>query len=142
MNNRQNSRFNFFSGPAFVTLVIALSGILATTAAEFVVTTTADSGAGSLRQAILDANALPGHDGIIFNIPGSGVHSIKPETELPEITDTVTIDGYTQPNSMGNTLLYGFNGILLIELNGEFLSGAEDGLRLLGGNSLVRGAGD
>ena len=37
-------------------------------AAIFTVTTTADSGAGSLRQAILDANANPGPDEIRFNI--------------------------------------------------------------------------
>jgi hypothetical protein len=39
--------------------------------ATFVVTTTSDSGAGSLRQAILDANANAGADTITFNIPQS-----------------------------------------------------------------------
>src|SRR5688572_23214049 len=38
-------------------------------AATFTVTNTNDSGAGSLRQAILDANANPGQDMISFNIP-------------------------------------------------------------------------
>ena len=42
----------------------------------FTVTSTADSGAGSLRQAILDANATPGADTIAFNIIGRGVHTI------------------------------------------------------------------
>ncbi len=45
-------------------------------AATFTVTNTNDSGAGSLRQAILDANANPGDDTIAFNIPGSGVQTI------------------------------------------------------------------
>ena len=36
----------------------------------FTVTTTADSGPGSLRQAILNANANPGMDDITFDIPG------------------------------------------------------------------------
>ena len=38
----------------------------------YTVTSTADSGAGSLRQAILDANANPGADTIAFNIVGAG----------------------------------------------------------------------
>jgi hypothetical protein len=37
----------------------------------FIVGTTADSGPGSLRQAILDANATAGADTIAFNIPTS-----------------------------------------------------------------------
>ena len=47
-------------------------------AATFTVTNTNDSGAGSLRQAILDANASAGADLIDFNIPGAGVHTIAP----------------------------------------------------------------
>src|SRR5687767_12714827 len=64
----------------------------------FVVTNTGDSGPGSLRQAIIDANTLFGPDMIAFNIPGSGVHTISPLSPLPTITGTLTtIDGYTQP---------------------------------------------
>ncbi|MBC8645683.1 MAG: hypothetical protein H7X85_00860 [Thermoanaerobaculia bacterium] len=37
----------------------------------FTVTNTNDSGAGSLRQAILDANGMGGTDDIVFAIPGS-----------------------------------------------------------------------
>src|SRR6202011_732248 len=40
-------------------------------AGTFAVTSLADSGPGSLRQAILDANASPGADVIQFNIPSS-----------------------------------------------------------------------
>src|SRR6266849_8957736 len=42
------------------------------------VTTTADSGPGSLRQAILNANANPGLDTIDFNIAPGGVQTIQP----------------------------------------------------------------
>jgi len=42
-------------------------------AAIFTVTNVNNDGAGSLRQAILDANATPGLDTINFNIPGDGV---------------------------------------------------------------------
>ena len=44
--------------------------------AMFTVNNGNDSGAGSLRQAIVNANSTPGQDTINFNIPGSGVHFI------------------------------------------------------------------
>ena len=64
----------------------------------FVVDTTADSGPGSLRQAILDADAVTGGGNTIdFAIPGSGVQTIVPLSPLPAITTSVLIDGTTQP---------------------------------------------
>jgi len=56
-------------------------------ATTFTVTNTADSGPGSLRQAILDANGNPGTDTIAFNISGSGVHTISPTSALPNLID-------------------------------------------------------
>ncbi|MCC6375667.1 MAG: right-handed parallel beta-helix repeat-containing protein [Microbacteriaceae bacterium] len=53
------------------------------------VTTTADSGAGSLRQAILDANADPSADTI--NITATGTLTLL--SDLPAITEPVTING-------------------------------------------------
>ena len=87
-------------------------------AATFTVTTAADSGAGSLRQAILDANAAPGADLIRFAI-GSGPVTITVATGLPAITDGVTIDAATQN---------GFTGAPLVELriaNGINVNGLE-----------------
>src|SRR5207237_3596523 len=66
-------------------------------AAAFVVTNTNDSGAGSLRQAIIDSNANAGADTISFNIPGTGPRIIRLASPLPEVSDTVTIDATTQP---------------------------------------------
>ncbi|MCB0065082.1 MAG: hypothetical protein KDE19_23320, partial [Caldilineaceae bacterium] len=60
-------------------------------AATFTVTNTNDSGSGSLRQAILDANARSGVDVILFNL-GSSVQTIRPNSALPTITDTVEIN--------------------------------------------------
>src|SRR5262245_33207624 len=65
----------------------------------FTVTNINDSGPGSLRQAILDANAHAGPALVAFNIPGPGVHTIAPTSGLPPITNSTTIDGYTQPGS-------------------------------------------
>lgn len=104
-----------------------LASVVCATAAhalQFTVTNTADSGAGSLRQAILDANASAGFDDISFNIPGPGVHTIAPLTALPAITSPVIFSGYTQPGASPNTLAVGGNAVILIELDGVNTSGA------------------
>jgi len=89
--------------------------------ASTVVTNTLDNGSGSLRQAILVANATPGMQTITFAIPGAGWHSIQPLTALPEITDVLVIDGESQP---------GFAGMPLIELNGLLAGSGVSGLTL------------
>jgi hypothetical protein len=83
------------------TLVIACSCVW-TWSATFTVTTTADSGPGSLRQAIVDANANLGLDTIEFNIPAgqcqaNGVCVITLVSSLPDVTEGMTLDGTTQP---------------------------------------------
>jgi hypothetical protein len=103
-----------------IAIVFAVNGLSQTAAgADFTVTTAATSGPGSLRQAIVSANTSPGADRIVFNIPGSGVHTIDVSTEfLPPITDALTIDGYTQPGSSPNTLADDFNAVVLIHIDG------------------------
>src|ERR1700750_2230779 len=88
-------------------------------AADFVVTNTNSSGPGSFSQAITDANTVPGRDNIVFNIPGAGVHLINASTALPEITDPVIIDGYSQPGAQPNTQAVGNNAVILIEISGQ-----------------------
>jgi hypothetical protein len=111
-----------------------------TVPSTFTVLNTNDSGADSLRQAIVDANANAGADVIAFNISGSGVHTISPSSPLPAITDPVTIDGYTQPGASANTLATGNNAVLKIELNGASAgTGFINGLLIYAGNSSVRG---
>src|SRR5262249_34753776 len=61
----------------------------------------------SLRAAIQEANALPGADTINFSIGGGGIKIISPTTPLPAITETVTIDGYSQPGASANTQAVG-----------------------------------
>ena len=67
----------------------------------YIVTTPADAGAGSLRQAILDANAHPGPDTILFSIPGAAPHTIAPLSALPAITEALLIDAPTTGNCAG-----------------------------------------
>lgn len=73
------------------------TAISAANATVFTVTTTEDSGPGSLRQAIHEANASFGADSIAFNIPGSGVPTIAPLTPLPDLTNFVYLNAATQP---------------------------------------------
>jgi hypothetical protein len=103
------------------------------------VVNTADAGAGSLRDAITCANATPGADTIGFYIPGTGVKTISPLSPLPAITEAVTIDGYTRPGAMANTLDSGNNAQLLVELDGSLAGSGAKGLTITAGNSTVRG---
>ena len=58
----------------------------------YTVTNTNDSGIGSLRQAILDANANPGADLITF-APSLDNQAITLTSNTLQITDDLTIDG-------------------------------------------------
>ncbi len=102
--------------------------------AVFVVDTTADSGAGSLRSAIESANSASGADTIAFDISsleGAGPHTIAPLSALPTITETVTIDGYTETGASANTLAVSNDAVLQIVLDGTG-AGAVDGLVVSG----------
>lgn len=97
-----------------------------------IVTNTNDSGLGSLRQAILTADALP-FSTIRFAIPGAGVHVITPPSALPPIIHPTAIDAATQP---------GFAGMPLVDLVGAALptsAGFVDGLVVTAGGTLIRG---
>lgn len=68
----------------------------------FTVTSLADSGAGSLRQAMLDANASAGFDIVEFAVAGVIRVGAAP---LPVITDGVGIDGTTAPGYAGSPVI-------------------------------------
>lgn len=102
------------------------------TADTFIVTSTADSGAGSLRKAIEDANAHAGADAIAFSIPGSGVQTITPLTPLPAITGATNLDGGTQPGFSGTPIIVLSGASVATEAYGIVLEGSSDG-------SMVRG---
>ena len=99
--------------------------------AILLVTNTADSGLGSLRQAILDADGSPGST-IDFSI-GSGAQTISPHSVLPDLTGTTTIDGTSQPGYV--------TGTPLIQIDGSLAGGNVNGLILDpgAGGSMIRG---
>jgi CSLREA domain-containing protein len=94
----------------------------------------------TLRAAIQESNANPvSSENVFFNIAGDGVHTISPASELPTITDTVTLDGYTQPGSSPNTLAKGTNAVLNIHLNGTNAGELGGGLAIDAPDSVVKG---
>ena len=119
----------------FVALLVPPFSVQAQTV--FSVTTTADAGAGSLRQAITDANASAGADEVTFAIPGTGPHTIQPLSALPTITDPVTIDGLSQPGADCSA----WPATLRIEIDGSAVEDGTSGVHLAAGSdgSTVRG---
>jgi hypothetical protein len=86
---------------------------------DFTVVNANMSGLGSLAQAITDANAHPGADRIVFNIPGAGVHTIDVSRDsLPSLTESLVIDGYSQPGAKPNSLTVGDDAVILIRVDG------------------------
>jgi photosystem II stability/assembly factor-like uncharacterized protein len=112
--------FNSLSGPQIANFTA--------TRQSFVVTNANNHGSGSLREAIINANATAGTDTIVFNIPGPGVKTINLLIALPDITDPVVIDATTQP---------GYAGTPRIELDGASVGDAS-GLTIKA-SSTVRG---
>ena len=121
--------------------------------ATIVVTGTGDNiandGIVTLREAITAANTNaasgdatagdPGLDTIDFDIPGTGVQTIILQSQLPAITDPVTVDGYTQHGASANTLATGSDAVLLIEVDGPGSGGDMNGFTLDAGDSTLRG---
>jgi hypothetical protein len=89
------------------------ASMTATMIQQFAVTTAADSGGGSLRQAILDSvqpcSVAPCR--IVFHLPApvpeSGWFTIHPESPLPALQGMVSVDGATQTALTGDTNPFG-----------------------------------
>jgi trimeric autotransporter adhesin len=90
--------------------------------ATFIVTNNLDSGAGSLRQALIDANTSNGFDTITFNIGGSGVQTIDIQSAFNDINEGVLIDGTSQ---IGYAV-----GAPLIVLNGSNAGANANGISI------------
>ncbi len=86
--SKNNNDGTLINGPAWTTSATPLS---------FTVTNTDDTGPGSLRQAILNANNSNGSSPIQidFSIPGGSVIALQ--SALPSLDKTMIIDGSTAP---------------------------------------------
>ncbi|MBI3866960.1 MAG: right-handed parallel beta-helix repeat-containing protein [Verrucomicrobia bacterium] len=107
------------------------------TGTTFTVQNVLDAGPGSLRQALMDANASPGPDTILFKVPGAGPHAIALLSPLPILTEQVTIDGFTQSGSAPAECPTA--AVLKIELSGASAGPNAHGLVLVGRRCTVRG---
>ena len=123
----------------------------ASSASVLLVTTAAASGAGSLAAAVQQSNDLPGTQVIRFNIPGGCPRIITqvPGQPLPEVTDSVRIEGYSQPGSVRGapperTLCVGISGNGQLSKLLSIALGAQTSLDVsgfgFGGTALVNGA--
>ena len=115
-----------FALVALLAVAVHAAPALATT---YTVSNTNDSGPGSLRQALLDANNHAGADTIWFII-GTGAQTISPTSKLPDVTDAVLLDGWVQT---------GFTGVPLIRIDGNLAGASQSGLRIYSGPTTVRG---
>ena len=96
-----------------------------------VVTSTGDSGPGTLRQAIENANRNAGRaDTISFDIGGGGLRTIPLASLLPVVADALTIDATTQP---------GYAGVPLVRLDGAAAGTSASGLHAQGTSVTIRG---
>lgn len=91
-----------------------------------------DDGSGrcTLRAAIEEANASMGTDVVFFDLAGPGPHTIMPTSTLPRITDSLVIDGTTEPD---------FSGTPIVELDGTNAGAGADGFVINAQNSVIRG---
>ena len=115
----------------------------------------ADDGLCTLREAIIAANTnlasgvtagecgagdpLPIVDTIAFAIPGAGVHTIQPIDRMPNITEAVDINGYSQPGTSPNTLTVGDDAVLLVEIDGSLIPAGLDLFDASSAGSTFRG---
>lgn len=124
-NSKRTPLLTFIAFIPLFALTLAFFTSNSTYAATFTVTNTNVEGPGSLRQAMLDANAAPDLDTIEFNIPGTGPHKIQPIFDhptlpttigLPTITSPMILDACTQPGSDCSP----GNLELMIEIDGTY----------------------
>jgi titin len=118
--------------PATLMVFAFLFHVGAVRGGTFTVTNTADSGAGSLRWAITNANANPGPNTINFNISGTPPYTINLLSALPAVTVQLTIDGTSQTN-------WANAGTPLVELNGAAAGSSSVGLQLNSASNRVAG---
>jgi hypothetical protein len=111
-------------------LTVVVTFVDAAFSATYIVDNTGDSGPGSLRDAIAWTNGNSGLDHINFDIPGDGPHIISPLSALPDIEESVIIDGYTQVGASAATAAT--SAALKITLDGSAISNTT-GLFINGG---------
>lgn len=108
---------------------------------------TSVSGECTLRAALEQVEADNGGT-IEFNIPNSDPNctdqnlcTISPTSQLPKLTGSVTIDGYTQTDASPNTTNFpnAMDAVLKIEINGGSAGSGVYGLHVQGSGNIIKG---
>ncbi|MDB5320631.1 MAG: alkaline phosphatase [Phycisphaerales bacterium] len=104
----------------------------------YAVTSAADSGPGTLRQAILDANATPGSNVLSIRLPLAASGRIFINSPLPDITEAISFDqGFAlAPATAG----VNFDGLVLASDNSSIVvsvSGFRTGIVVRGSNNQI-----
>lgn len=121
--------------------------------ATFTVTSNGDNGPGTLRDAILNANRNAGADIILFSV-SSGAQTITVTSQLPVITEAVTIDATSQPGFAGAPLIQlrpstspspVFGAGLVLTADGSTIRGLvinqfnSNGIQIFSSNNVIEG---
>jgi len=142
MNRLQNINriARVFTGLTLAVLLIALAAPTPAAAlADIFVTSTADSGPGTLRQAIIQANSNAGPDTILFSLPPCApVCTISLASALPLLTGGgTTIDGFSQPGSSPATGTA--PATIVVEIDGHLIAGVAHGLGITSADNTIQG---
>lgn len=92
----------------------------------------------SLRAAIQQSNVMPGNDVVVFAITGLSPFRIRVTSELPVVTEPITIDGTTQAGYQGTPLIVLDGGATSTTQIGPIVI-VDVGLDIAAGGSLVKG---
>lgn len=124
---KENSVSNCFTNSFYILLIILLSSLNSLKAEDFWVTNTNNSGAGSLRQAIIDANAssvgLPHNINFAITPLNGTVKTITIDNKFPTIIRPVNINGYTQNGAVQGPLGPGSARAIRIQINAGEING-------------------
>lgn len=122
------SSFRTFGSIAALAFLICLAAVESTNAANFTVITTADSGAGSLRQAVIDANAAGSDDVINFSAALSGQSIVLASEIVIANNGTLTMNGLgenvlTINGGPGTNRIFYTNQGAIVNISGVTLTG-------------------
>ena len=81
-------------------------------AKTFTVVNVNDTGTGSLRDAVSQANGLIGKDTIKFSITGSGLKTLLLQSDLPVMVDSIFINGFSQSGIGVNNIVIDGNNLV------------------------------
>ncbi len=99
----------------------------------YTVTNTADSGAGSLRQAITDANANPGADVIDFSVSGT----VTLLSLLPAIAEETDLSALTPTQAGANFVIDASGFAVGLDFNGLHTGSSVEGIGVTGDASTI-----